>query len=248
LLKDFTLFDILPIIGTYMPTSKIIPKHVVLIPDGNRRWAKKHGLEAMEGHKKGLEKALEIVRKSKDVGVKVLTIWGFSTENWKRPGTEVKYLMALYQIFLRKHITELIREGVRFKWLGRRDRVPIALKKILEGLEKKTKANKSYILNICLDYGGHDEIVRVFRKLIKKKVKPSQITEDLISKNLDTAGIPDPDLLIRTSGEMRTSGIFPWQTTYTEFYFSKLLFPDFSMEELTKAFSDYSARQRRYGS
>lgn len=230
-----------------MARVKIVPQHVVIIPDGNRRWAKKHGLEVIEGHKRGLKKALEMVRRSKEIGVKVLTIWGFSTENWNRPNSEVKYLMALYQIFLKRHITELIKEGVKFKWLGRRDRVPQALKNILEGLEKKTKANSKYILNICLDYGGRDELVRVFQKLLKKKLKPSQITEEAISKSLDTAGIPDPDLLIRTSGEKRTSGILPWQTTYTEFYFSNLLFPDFSTQELQKAFNDYAARQRRYG-
>jgi len=231
-----------------MARVKIVPQHVVVIPDGNRRWAKKHGLEALEGHKKGLEKALEMVRKSKEIGVKVLTIWGFSTENWNRPNSEVKYLMALYQIFLKRHINELVKEGVQFKWLGRRDRVPSALKNILEGLEKKTKTNSKYLLNICLDYGGRDELVRAFQKLLKKKLKPSQITEEMISKSLDTAGIPDPDLLIRTSGEKRTSGILPWQTTYTEFYFSKLYFPDFSTQELQKAFRDYAARQRRYGS
>ena len=231
-----------------MARVKIVPQHVVVIPDGNRRWAKKHGLEALEGHKKGLEKALEMVRKSKEIGVKVLTIWGFSTENWNRPNSEVKYLMALYQIFLKRHINELVKEGVQFKWLGRRDRVPSALKNILEGLEKKTKTNSKYLLNICLDYGGRDELVRAFQKLLKKKLKPSQITEEMISKSLDTAGIPDPDLLIRTSGEKRTSGILPWQTTYTEFYFSKLYFPDFSTQELQKVFRDYAARQRRYGS
>ncbi|OGD91823.1 di-trans,poly-cis-decaprenylcistransferase [Candidatus Curtissbacteria bacterium RIFCSPHIGHO2_02_FULL_40_17] len=228
--------------------KKVVPQHVVIIPDGNRRWAQKHGLEPIEGHKKGLEVAFNIVKASKNIGVKVLTLWSFSTENWKRPSQEVKYLMHIYRIFFKKHVKELIKEGVRFKWLGRRDRVPQSLKKLLLAIEKQTAKNKNYILNICLDYGGRDELVRAFRKIVRRGVKSSQIDEDLISKNLDTAGLPEPDLLIRTSGEKRTSGMMPWQTAYTEYYFSKLYFPDFSKEELKRAISDYSSRRRRYGS
>lgn len=228
-------------------SSKSVPEHVVIIPDGNRRWAKKRGLEPIEGHKKGLDTALAIVRGSRNLGVKVLTLWGFSTENWKRPETEVRYLMKIYLLFFRKYLKELVKEGVRFKWLGRRDRVPLALRDFLEKMENVTSKNKKYLLNICIDYGGHEEILRAVKKIVAKKVKPSQVTEELISKNLDTAGLPDPDLLIRTSGEMRTSGIMPWQTTYTEFFFSKLMFPDFSVSELKRAIADYSARQRRFG-
>lgn len=225
----------------------IIPKHIIIIPDGNRRWAKKHGLEPIEGHKKGLDTALTIVKESRNLGVSVLTLWGFSTENWERPGGEVNYLMKVYSIFFKKHFRELVKEGVKFNWLGRRDRVPAALKRILEGVEKATSKNSKYILNICIDYGGRDEIVRAFKKLLAKRIKPSQITEKAISQNLETAGIPDPDLLIRTSGEHRTSGMMPWQTIYTELFFSKLLFPDFSKAELKRAIDDYSARQRRFG-
>lgn len=227
--------------------SRRVPKHIVIIPDGNRRWAKKHGLEPIEGHKKGLETAFNVVKASKNIGVKVLTLWSFSTDNWKRPTMEVRYLMHIYQIFFKKHVKELIKEGVRFKWLGRRDRVPQSLKKLLLAIEKQTAKNKNYILNICLDYGGRDELIRAFRKIMRKGIKPSQVNEDLISKNLDTAGLPEPDLLIRTSGEKRTSGMMPWQTAYTEYYFSKLYFPDFSQKELKRAIADYAARQRRYG-
>ena len=227
--------------------SKTIPEHVVIIPDGNRRWAKKHGLAPVEGHKKGLDTALSVVRGSRDLGVKILTLWGFSTENWRRPDMEVGYVMRLYAWFFRKHIKELIKEGVRFHWLGRRDRVPETLKKMLEKIEEQTAKNTKYILNICIDYGGHEEIISAFKKLLSKKVKPSQINEDLIAANLETAGMPDPDLLIRTSGEHRTSGIMPWQTIYTELFFSKLLFPDFNLAELKRAISDYARRQRRFG-
>lgn len=228
-------------------SSITVPQHVVIIPDGNRRWAKKRGLEPIEGHKRGLDAALSVVRGSRNLGVKVLTLWGFSTENWKRPETEVKYLMKIYLLFFRKYLKELVKEGVRFKWLGRRDRVPSALREFLEKMENVTSKNKKYLLNICIDYGGHEEILRAVKKIVAKKVKPSQVTEEMFAKNLDTAGIPDPDLLIRTSGEMRTSGIMPWQTTYTEFFFSKLMFPDFSMAELKRAITDYQVRQRRFG-
>ena len=131
--------------------------------------------------------------------------------------------------------------------MGRRDRVPKTLKTLLEKIEQETAKNKNYILNICLDYGGRDEIVRAVRKIMAKKIKPAQLTESLIDQNLDTAGMPEPDLLIRTSGEKRTSGMMPWQTAYTEFYFSKLFFPDFSLAELKRAIADFSNRQRRYG-
>ncbi|MBI2327592.1 di-trans,poly-cis-decaprenylcistransferase [Candidatus Curtissbacteria bacterium] len=227
--------------------SKTIPEHVVIIPDGNRRWAKKHGLAPIEGHKKGLETALSVVRGSRDLGVKILTLWGFSTENWRRPSMEVGYLMKLYTVFFKKHTKELMREGVKFNWLGRRDRVPKTLRRILEKIEAETEKNTRYILNICLDYGGREELIGVFKKLLNRKIKPSQINEQLISTNLQTTGLPDPDLLIRTSGEMRTSGIMPWQTIYTELFFSKAYFPDFSLAELKRAIGDFARRQRRFG-
>ena len=228
-------------------SKKAVPQHVVIIPDGNRRWAKKHGLRPIEGHKRGLETAMKVVRGSRNLGVRVLTLWGFSTENWTRPTIEVKYLMRIYTIFFRKNLKELIREGVRFHWLGRRDRVPKTLKVILEKVEDETVRNSKYILNICIDYGGHDELIRTFRRILKKGIKPSKINEEMVAANLETAGLPDPDLLIRTSGEMRTSGILPWQTAYTELYFSKLPFPDFSLTEFKRALFDYSHRQRRFG-
>jgi len=229
-------------------TDKHLPEHIVIIPDGNRRWAKKKGLPTIQGHKRGLDAALKIADGSRTLGVRVLTLWGFSTENWKRPNVEVKYLMRIYQAFFRNHLKDLMKEGVKFNWLGRRDRVPKALREILEKIEKETVKNKTFILNICIDYGGRDELVRTIKKIISKKVNPGQVNEELISANLETSKIPDPDLLIRTSGEMRTSGIMPWQTTYTELFFSKLFFPDFSLSELKRAIAEYGARQRRYGS
>lgn len=227
--------------------SKNLPKHIVIIPDGNRRWAKKHNLPVIVGHRKGLNAAFEVSKEARRLGVKILTIWGFSGENWRRPDMEVKYLMRIYAQFFRNHLRDFADDGVRFKWLGRRDRVPKALREVLVNLEKQTSRNKNYILNVCIDYAGHDEIISAIKKIVSKRVKPSQVTEELVSQNLETKGLPDPDLLIRTSGEMRTSGIMPWQTTYTELFFSRLLFPDFSLSELRRAIADYSTRQRRYG-
>lgn len=227
--------------------KKSIPQHVVIIPDGNRRWAKAKGLKPIEGHKKGLEAAMNVVKGSRNLGVKVLTLWGFSTENWQRPQGEVGYLMKIYAQFFKNHLRDLVKEGVRFNWIGRRDRVPMLLRKVLEKIEKETAKNTQYVLNICIDYGGRDEIIRAFKKILSKKISPSKINESLVSSFMDTAGQPDPDLLIRTSGEARTSGMMPWQTAYTELYFSKLFFPDFSLTELKRALSDFARRQRRYG-
>lgn len=224
-----------------------IPQHVVIIPDGNRRWARKRGLQPIVGHKRGLDAALKVVKGSRDLGVKILTLWGFSTENWERPNIEVTYLMRLYGSFFKKHLRELVEEGVKFNWLGRRDRVPKYLKRVLEKVEAETAKNTQYILNICIDYGGRDEIIRVLKRLIKKGIRPAAIDESTVSSNLETNDLPDPDLLIRTSGEQRISGIMPWQTAYTELFFSKKHFPDFSLEELKRAISDFSRRQRRYG-
>ena len=224
-----------------------VPRHVVIIPDGNRRWAKAHGLAPIAGHKKGLEAAMRVVKGSRDLGVKILTLWGFSTENWERPPMEVGYLMRIYTSFFRKHLKELVTEGVRFNWIGRRDRVPAMLRAVLEKVEAATAKNTKYILNICIDYGGHDELVRAIRKILAKRIPAAKINERVVAANLDTAGVPDPDLLIRTSGEYRTSGVMPWQTAYTELFFSKLLFPDFSLAELKRALADFARRQRRFG-
>lgn len=230
-----------------MASEKVIPEHIVIIPDGNRRWAKKRGLAPIAGHRKGLTTAMEIVKGSRSLGVRILTLWGFSTENWRRPNVEVKYLMRIYNSFFKKHLKELVEEGVRFHWLGRRDRVPAALRETLEKVERETAKNKQYVLNICIDYGGRDEIIRAVKRILSKRIQPSKIDEEIISANMDSGSIPDPDLLIRTSGENRTSGMMPWQTVYTELFFSKKFFPDFSMVELKRAISDFSIRQRRFG-
>lgn len=226
----------------------VLPKHIVIIPDGNRRWAKIHGLRSIEGHKKGLERAKEIAKAAEKLGIKFTSIWGFSTENWQRSKREINYLMRAFKNFLVKNIEEFNRDGARLLWLGRRDRVPKWLKTEIEKAEKLTAKNNKYFVNLCLDYGGRDEIVRSIRKIVSKGLKPEEITEEVVSQSLDTAGLPDPDLLIRTSGEKRTSGIMPWQTVYCEFYFANVYFPDFSPRHLKRAILEFSKRQRRFGS
>lgn len=224
-----------------------LPKHIVIIPDGNRRWAKSHGLPPIEGHRRGLERAKELAKAARDLGIKFTSIWGFSTENWQRSKEEVGYLMRAFKSFLVSNLDELNKDGARLRWLGRRDRVPAWLRSEIEKAEKVTAGNTNYFINLCLDYGGRDEIVRGIKKLIKRGLKPEEVNEEIVSEVLDTAGVPDPDLLIRTSGEMRTSGMMPWQAVYAELYFAKVYFPDFTPRHLKKAVLEFARRQRRFG-
>lgn len=225
----------------------ILPRHIVLIPDGNRRWAKEHGLPTEMGHRKGFDNVLAISKAAQKWGINYFTIWAFSTENWKRSAFEVKYLMKLYKQMIKKLLKEFIKEGIKFTHLGRKDRVPKFLLKTLEEAEEKTKDNKNFVVNVALDYGGRDEIVRAVKKIISLGKDPSDISEEEFSKYLDTNGQPEPDLIIRTSGEKRLSGILPWQSTYSELYFEPHHLPDFTVEDLKKAILDYSSRQRRFG-
>ena len=235
-------------VAKYSPLNgEIIPKHIVIIPDGNRRWAEAHGLSSLEGHKKGLKRAREVARAAKKWGIRFTSLWGFSTENWQRAKSEISYLMQAFKDFLIENLDELDRDGARIHWLGRRDRVPKWLREEIEKAEARTAKNSEYHINLCLDYGGRDEIIRSVKKIVKKGVAASQIDEKVINDSLDTAGMPDPDLLIRTSGEMRTSGMMPWQTAYAEFYFARVCFPDFTPHHLKQAILKFSKRQRRFG-
>lgn len=224
-----------------------LPKHIVLIPDGNRRWARENGFPIQEGHRRGFEVALETARACENWGIKYFTIWAFSTENWHRAKFEVAYLMRLYKDFLLRHLKEFIEKGVKVIHLGRQDRLPGFLKKTLYDVIKKTENNKRFILNIALDYGGRDEIIRAVRRIIKAGKDPSKISEAEFKKYLDTNGEPEPDLIIRTSGEQRLSGLMPFQAAYAEYYFEKCHLPDFNEEKLKKAILDFSRRQRRFG-
>ena len=233
--------------GSPFGPDVVLPKHIVLIPDGNRRWAKEHDLPLEEGHRRGFEAVMETTRVAESWGIKYFTVWAFSTENWNRSRFEVKYLMRLFKQFLEKHLKEFIERGVRIMHLGRRDRIPQFLLNSLEKAIKKTENNNNFFLNIALDYGGRDEIVRAVRRIIAAGKNPDEVNEAEFRKFLDTNGQPEPDLIIRTGGEQRLSGILAYQATYAELYFEKCYLPDFNEEKLKAAILDFSRRQRRFG-
>lgn len=228
-------------------SSVVLPKHIVLIPDGNRRWAKEHGLTLEEGHRKGMEAIIETTRVAQNWGIKYLTIWAFSTENWNRSPDEVRYLMKVFKEFIKKFLREFLEKGVKIIHLGRKDRIPKFLLDTIEDAMAKTCDNDKFFVNIALDYGGRDEIVRAVKRIIAAGRDPGAIDESEFRKFLDTNGQPEPDLIIRTSGEQRLSGIMPYQAAYAELYFEKAYLPDFTPEHLKRAILDFSARQRRFG-
>lgn len=228
--------------------QKNIPYHLGIIIDGNRRWAKERGMPTLEGHRAGYNKLKEVAKWCQSKGVKILTIFAFSTENWHRSKAEVNYLMDLLsQAFSEKELRIFNKQGTRLNIIGQKEKLSRKLQELVNKAEEQTKNNKKGILNLAISYGGRQEIIEAIKKIIKKKIKPEQITEKLISENLWTQGLPDPDLIIRTSGELRTSGFLTWQGVYSELYFCQKYWPDFSEKDLEKAFLDYKNRQRRYG-
>ena len=224
-----------------------MPKHVAIIPDGNRRWARSRGLPELEGHRRGFETVMALSKKSRELGIKYFTLWFFSTENWKRTPAEVSYLMNLALEKLDKEKSQFIKEETRFTHLGRKDRIPAKLASKFLELEQQTARFNKHFFNLAFDYGGRDEIVHAVKEIIAAKHTKSEITEDLISSHLYTRNIPDPDLIIRTSGEKRLSGYLPWQGVYSELYFADVHCPDFNFDEFKKALTDYSGRERRRG-
>ncbi len=225
-----------------------VPHHLAIIIDGNRRWAKKRSLLFLRGHQRGLEKVKQISRWCRKKGVKVLTLFAFSTENWNRPKTEVGYLMKLLiRALSRKSIKEIDEDGVRIRIIGQRKRLSSQLQEAIKKAEETTQNNREGILNIALNYGGKAEIVEAVKKIIKKRVPFNKISEKLIEANLWTSGEPNPDLIIRTGGEKRISNFLIWQSAYSELYFSKKYWPDFTERDLDKAFETYAYRQRRFG-
>lgn len=222
--------------------------HVAIIMDGNRRWAKNKGLDPVKGHEFAANQAIEpIIDKCVDLGIPFVTFWTFSTENWKRDEDEIKKLFELFRLAFGTLAVKFIKKGARLKILGELNRFPkdIATKS-LEIINQSAK-NSKITVSFALNYGGRDEILRAVKKIIKDKVDPNNINETLFSSYLDTSGIPDPDLIIRTGGEKRTSGYLPWQAVYAELYFTPILFPDFTPQEFEKAISDFSGRDRRFG-
>jgi undecaprenyl diphosphate synthase len=222
------------------------PLHIAIIPDGNRRWAKEKGLPTFEGHRRGAENTIKLSRHIRKIGIPTLTFWAFSTENWTRTKDEVQAIFGLHYI-LSGYVKEAMQDKVRISHLGRRDRLPKDLLNAIEDAEEKTKDNTEYFLNIALDYGGHDEIIRAIQKLTHEEL--ATLTPETFSANLDTALLPhpNPDIIIRTGGEMRMSGFMPWQSTYAEFFFVDKYFPDLSEEDIDQIVEEFANRQRRFG-
>jgi undecaprenyl diphosphate synthase len=222
-----------------------IPKHIAIIMDGNGRWAKERGLPRTAGHYEGVKRAGEVVYACQELGIEFLTLYTFSTENWKRPPEEIKALFELLENYLNKKVPELKEKNIRLKFIGRRDRLPKRILKSMNYAEEKTKDCTSLTVILAVDYGGRDEIIRAINKLLNSGIK--SITEEEFPKFLDLVGIPDPDLLIRTAGEDRISNFLLWHIAYTEFYFSPVYWPDFTREELIKALEAFSCRERKFG-
>ncbi|GMT47997.1 MAG: isoprenyl transferase [bacterium] len=224
-----------------------IPRHVGVIMDGNGRWAKLRGLPRVEGHRKGAERTKELIKAAQEVGIDVLTLYAFSLENWQRPDDEVTTLMELLQLYLTRELKDLIMEGIRFRVIGDREKLPAVIQGIITEIEERTSANKGLTLVIALSYGGRDEILRAVKKAITGGVRPDEISEERFETLLDTSGLPAVDLIIRTSGEKRLSNFLLWQGAYAEFYFTETLWPDFTREEFLCAIQDYQHRERRFG-
>jgi undecaprenyl diphosphate synthase len=226
---------------------KTLPRHIAIIMDGNGRWAAARHLPRMAGHREGTENLRRIITACVEFGVKYLTIYAFSTENWKRPKDEVTGLMQIMADALEKEVGELNKQGVRIKHIGRLEALDTSLRNGIINAVELTKNNERLILTVAWNYGGRDEIVHAVKGIINKGLKPDKITEETIAENLFTYGIPDPDLVIRTSGELRISNFLTWQSAYSEWYFTETLWPDFDKEALRKAITDFGNRSRRFG-
>ena len=228
-----------------------IPEHVAIIMDGNGRWATQKGLPRSFGHNKGVIALKEIIKASKKLGCKILTVYAFSTENWTRPTKEVYFLINLFSEVLKNEIEEIHEESTKIKFIGDLTPFPETLKKIISSSESLTKNNNKFLLNVCVNYGGRQEIVKVAKELVLKcssgDIKINEVNEELFNSELLTRGIKDPELLIRTSGEKRISNFLLWQLAYSEIYISDVLWPDFNEFEFLKAIIDYQSRQRRFG-
>ncbi|MBN1439156.1 MAG: isoprenyl transferase [Anaerolineales bacterium] len=228
-----------------LPTN--IPGHVAIIMDGNGRWAKSRGLPRLAGHRAGVENLRRVIEGCAEFRVRYLTLYAFSTENWERPEEEVKGLLRILEEVIDRELDELHRNGVQLHHIGRLEGLsPFLRKKVQQAIEM-TRGNTRLVLNIAFNYGGRDELVYALRRMIRDGVSADAVDEALVGKYLFTAGIPDPDLVIRTSGEQRTSNFLLWQSAYSEWYFPETLWPDFDKEELRKALWEYSSRERRFG-
>ena len=228
-----------------------LPQHIAIIMDGNRRWAKERGLPVGLGHKEGAKTLEKIVRYANSIGLEYITVYAFSTENWKRAEDEVKALMFLFQSYLNNYSKRADSENIKVKFLGDKKALSKAMQKSMEECVERTKNNTGITFNIAINYGGRDEIVKAMKKIATEykegKIELEQINEEAISKELYTKDEPDPDLVIRTSGEMRLSNFLPWQSVYSELLFVEKNWPDFTEEDLDNAIIEYQKRTRKFG-
>jgi undecaprenyl diphosphate synthase len=228
-----------------------IPGHVAIIMDGNGRWARKRALDRIEGHRKGLESVREVVTACRELGIKILTLYAFSSENWNRPRREIRALMGLLKRYLRGEVRKMVENEIRFNVIGNVGDLPDDVKKVLADAGERTKGGQEMLLNVALSYSGRSEILQAIRRLARAavggRIIPDRIDEELFSEYLYTSGLADPDLLIRTSGELRISNFLLWQMAYTEIYVTDVLWPDFRRSDLIRALKDYQKRERRFG-
>jgi len=224
-----------------------LPRHVAIIMDGNGRWAVRRGLPRIMGHKRGAETVRNVVEQCRKLGIQVLTLYAFSDENWGRPRQEVSFLMNMLGGYLRSEIKTMKANGIRFRTIGRTDRLPKTAQKWVEKAMSETAGNAGMVLNLALSYGGRGEILEAIKRIGSSGSIPGELDEQQFSAALDTAGLPDPDLIVRTSGEKRISNFLLWQGAYAELYFTDILWPDFNEKELLAALLDFQGRQRRFG-
>ncbi|PJF37076.1 MAG: isoprenyl transferase [Candidatus Thermofonsia Clade 1 bacterium] len=224
-----------------------IPYHVAIIMDGNGRWAKARGLPRHAGHRAGVENLRRILRASAEFGIRVLTVYAFSTENWGRPADEVRGLLNILRTVIDREFDTLNANGVQLRHIGNLEGLSPELQQKVRDAIEKTRNNDQLILNLAFNYGGRDEIIRAMRRIVRDGIPPEQIDETLFNFYLDTAGVPDPDLIIRTGGEMRISNFLVWQSVYAEYYTTPKFWPDFDEEELLQAIRHYNQRERRFG-
>ena len=227
------------------------PRHVAIIMDGNGRWAQARGLPRSEGHRRGVEAVRRTVTAAQNAGVEYLTIFSFSSENWSRPASEVEFLLGLLRIFIRRDLARLHRQGVRVRVIGQRESLPGDIEKLIAEAEEKTRFNNGLNFVVAFNYGARDELVRAMKEMAYKvargEIEPDDIDQDRVSEHLDTRGMPDPDLVIRTSGEIRISNFLLWQSAYAEFVFLPICWPEFDADAFDNAISEFSGRKRRYG-
>ncbi len=228
-----------------------LPRHIAIIMDGNGRWAQKHSLGRIAGHRKGAESVRKVVEACRAIGIPYLTLYAFSSENWSRPEKEVNALMTLLERYLKSEAKVMMKNNIRLLTIGDTSALPEKVRLALEDTIQKTSGNTAMMLVLALNYGSHDEIARAIRKIVEQvrqgEISPADITEERFPDYLYTKGMPDPDLLIRTSGEYRLSNFLMWQTAYTEFYFTDTLWPDFREEQLMEAILEFQRRERRFG-